>query len=186
MLIGRKHLKHLFIYHLVFWPHWSFYWHPLVLLVSTVSTVSTVSSVSTVSTWNLWQGTMLPVHCISPKKPWCSADTASCSEKTQDCEEMVKTEVRMDHFFRPFFLWTLLAEPLHWGCSISFSICTKSRDKDCRHQVARLGSKIEQSEELAKRETRQLKETTDKSMKEVTRTLATLVEQHRSKVGEKY
>ena len=50
--------------------------------------------------------------------------------------------------------------------------------------MARLGSKIEQSEELAKRETRQLKETTDKSMKEVTRTLATLVEQHRSKVGE--
>merc|ERR550532_868125 len=69
------------------------------------------------------------------------ADTASCSEKTQDCEEMVKTE------------------------------------------VARLGSKIEQSEELAKRETRQLKETTDKSMKEVTRTLATLVEQHRSKAS---
>ena len=49
-------------------------------------------------------------------------------------------------------------------------------------QVARLGSKIQQSEELAKSETRQLKETTDKSMKEVTRTLATLVEQHRSKV----
>ena len=49
-------------------------------------------------------------------------------------------------------------------------------------QVARLGSKIQQSEEMAKSETRQLKETTDKSMKEVTRTLATLVEQHRSKV----
>ena len=52
--------------------------------------------------------------------------------------------------------------------------------------MARLGSKIQQSEDLAKSETRQLKETTDKSMKEVTRTLATLVEQHRSKVGEKY
>ena len=51
-------------------------------------------------------------------------------------------------------------------------------------QVARLGSKIQQSEDFAKSETRQLKETTDKSMKEVTRTLATLVEQHRSKVGE--
>ena len=50
--------------------------------------------------------------------------------------------------------------------------------------MARLGSKIQQSEDLAKSETRQLKETTDKSMKEVTRTLATLVEQHRSKVGE--
>ena len=49
--------------------------------------------------------------------------------------------------------------------------------------MARLGSKIQQSEDIAKSETRQLKETTDKSMKEVTRTLATLVEQHRSKVG---
>ena len=48
--------------------------------------------------------------------------------------------------------------------------------------MARLGSKIQKSEDLAKSETRQLKETTDKSMKEVTRTLATLVEQHRSKV----
>ena len=47
-----------------------------------------------------------------------------------------------------------------------------------------MGSKIQQSEDIAKSETRQLKETTDKSMKEVTRTLATLVEQHRSKVSQ--
>ena len=115
-------------------------------------------------------------HKKSDALPWWSADTASCNEKTQDCEEMVKSEVTI---FSSLFLLYFLYWTIHYCCSIIY-LCVK---KIQCHQVARLGSKIQQSEDFAKSETRQLKETTDKSMKEVTRTLATLVEQHRSKVG---
>jgi len=67
------------------------------------------------------------------------ADTASCTERTMDCEEL------------------------------------------CKRELANLGEKLEATDSFARTEARQIQENTDKNMKEVTRTLASLVEQHRTK-----
>merc|ERR1719357_1583408 len=69
------------------------------------------------------------------------ADTASCTERTQDCEELVKAE------------------------------------------LSKLGAKLNETDKFARTEARQIQDTTDKNMKEVTRTLASLVEQHRTKTS---
>merc|ERR1711962_166032 len=69
------------------------------------------------------------------------ADTASCTERTQDCEELVKAE------------------------------------------RSKLGAKLNETDKFARTEARQIQDTTDKNMKEVTRTLASLVEQHRTKTS---
>merc|ERR1711936_190281 len=67
------------------------------------------------------------------------AETANCMEKTQDCEEFVKSELE------------------------------------------KLKKSVEETDNFVRNEARQIQEKTEKNMKEVTRTLANLVEQQQTK-----
>ena len=73
--------------------------------------------------------------CISPQKlslSWWAADTASCTEKTQDCEELVKTEVKCVcfAFLISFFVFKgICSHSLHI-LLITKSPTQKLRDKD--------------------------------------------------------
>merc|ERR1712106_873061 len=69
------------------------------------------------------------------------ADTANCVEKSQDCEEFVKSEMK------------------------------------------KLKTSVEETDNFVRNEARQIQENTEKNMKEVTRTLANLVEQQQTKAN---